>query len=252
MFGKHCKRGEDKECFFKALKSKKQIAIADREHELVRLAVNLVAEGGYANLTMDKLAAASPYSKGTVYNHFCSKEDVIAAFAILALKKNINLFQKALSFEGNSREKLVAFHVAYNTFFSLEPVLSNCVLVCKSPWVKEKASSERMAQMNELDDTLVASADSLVTQAVQQGALSLSQAASTDTIVFGNWALAFGANSLINSARNATCIERVQDPYTVLNVVNMLLDGMGWKPLSSEHDYRKPGVGLSRNSFQKN
>ncbi len=66
--------------------TKKQQAIADREVELVQLAKSLVQEQGFANLTMDKLTAASPYSKGTIYNHFCSKEDVILALCIHSLK----------------------------------------------------------------------------------------------------------------------------------------------------------------------
>lgn len=54
--------------------TKKQQAIADREVELIQLAKSLVQEQGFANLTMDKLTSASSYSKGTIYNHFCSKE----------------------------------------------------------------------------------------------------------------------------------------------------------------------------------
>ncbi len=67
--------------------TKKQQAIADREVELVQLAKTIVEEQGFTNLTMDRLTALSAYSKGTIYNHFCSKEDVIIALCIDGIKK---------------------------------------------------------------------------------------------------------------------------------------------------------------------
>lgn len=67
--------------------TKKQQAIANREMELIELAQELVKEQGFANFTMDKLTSRSPYSKGTIYNHFCSKEDVVLALCIHSLKK---------------------------------------------------------------------------------------------------------------------------------------------------------------------
>lgn len=87
MFNFGCKKSDErKECAFSSIKTKKQQAIADREVELILLAKGIVQKEGFANLTMDKLTAASSYSKGTIYNHFCSKEDVVLALCIHSLK----------------------------------------------------------------------------------------------------------------------------------------------------------------------
>ena len=239
MFGFGCKG--DKQSIFgcKAVLSKKQQSIADREVELMLLAKDLVREQGFGNLTMDRLTAASSYSKGTIYNHFCSKEDVVLALCIHSLKSEALLFARSGEFEGNSREKIVALHVAYRVYARMEPVLSTCAIMAKSPWVLEKASSARVAEMNQLEEIVIEQADLLVNQAVEAGDLKFSSGLGSDAIVFANWSIAFGSNALSQNASNSHCIKRLQDPYSVLHNANMLLDGLNWQPLSSDWDYRK-------------
>lgn len=141
--------------------TKKQQAIEDREYELLVIAKALVVKEGFASLTMDKIAAASPYSKGTIYNHFSSKEDVISALGSQALLHEISLFLRAQSYQGSSREKVVAMHVAYHLFARIEPILSMCVLTSRTPWVIEKTSPERLAYINGLEEELVAITDAI-------------------------------------------------------------------------------------------
>ncbi len=81
MFNFGCKKNDKQEgCRVASGLTKKQQAIADREVELVQLAKSLVQEQGFANLTMDKLTAASSYSKGTIYNHFVAKKTLSLPF----------------------------------------------------------------------------------------------------------------------------------------------------------------------------
>ncbi|ROV60698.1 TetR/AcrR family transcriptional regulator [Vibrio ponticus] len=248
MFGFRC---EKKEQSAKLGLSKKQQAIADREVELVLLAKSLVQEQGFSNLTMDKLTALSAYSKGTIYNHFCSKEDVIIALCIHTLKAEAMLFARAQQFAGNSREQVVAMHVSYRIFARMEPVLSTCAIMAKSPWVLEKASPERVKQMNDLEEQVISYADGLVQNAVKAGDLRFTAGIGSDSIVFANWSIAFGSNALAQNASQSHCISRLQDPFTVLNNANMLLDGLNWKPLSSEWDYRKTWQRVEQELFKE-
>lgn len=219
--------------------TKKQQAILDRETELLDLAKMLVEQGGYANLTMDKLAAASPYSKGTIYNHFNSKEDVIVALCIKVITDEIALFKRIQTFEGGTREKVVAIQAATHIHTRMDPTFATTMLMAKTTWVSEKASKQRMDKLNQLEELIVDLADELITSAIEAKDLSLANAHSVDTIVFATWAMAFGSNALIVNATNSRCIERIKDRYSVLYNVNMLLDGLGWVPLSQEFDYRK-------------
>lgn len=232
-----CKNGKSEGCILGL--TKKQQAIADREIELILLAKSLVQEQGFGNLTMDKLTAMSPYSKGTIYNHFCSKEDVIIALCIHSLRTESLLFARSAEFEGSSRERVIAMHVSYRIYARMEPVLSTCAIMAKSPWVLEKASPERVKELNELEEQLIDYADDLINRAVESGDLKFSPGIGSDSIVFANWSIAFGSNALAQNASNSRCIKRIQDPFSVLHNANMLLDGLDWKPLSTEWDYRK-------------
>ncbi|WP_159738802.1 TetR/AcrR family transcriptional regulator [Vibrio atypicus] len=252
MFGFGCKKSDKSEragCSFG--RTKKQQAIADREVELTLLAKSLVQEQGWSNLSMDKLTSASAYSKGTIYNHFSSKEDVILALCIHSLKSEAILFARAAEFEGSTREKIVAMHVGYRIYARMEPVLSTCAIMAKSPWVLEKASPERVKELNQLEETVIGSADQLVNFAVEQGDLKFSPGIGSDAIVFANWSIAFGSNALTQNASNSHCIHRLQDPFSVLHNANMLLDGLNWKPLSTEWDYRKTWQRVEKELFSQ-
>ncbi|MGF1698000.1 TetR/AcrR family transcriptional regulator [Vibrio kyushuensis] len=252
MFGFSCNKSDKKKsqgCSFGL--SKKQQAIADREVELTLLAKELVQEQGFGNLTMDKLTAASPYSKGTIYNHFCSKEDVILALCIHSLRTEALLFARIGEFEGNTRERVIAMHVALRIYARTEPVLSTCAIMAKSPWVLEKALPERVTELNKLEEMVIAQADELTNLAAEIGDLKFSPGVGSDAIVFANWSIAFGSNALTQNASNSHCISRLQDPFSVLHNANMLLDGLGWKPLSTEWDYRKTWRRVERELFSE-
>ncbi len=164
---------------------------------------------------------------------------MVIALCHLSLKREAALFARALAFDGNSRERILALHVGYRIYSRTEPVLSNCALMAKNPWVIEKASPERVKALNELEENVITQADKLIEYALEQGDVKFSPGIGSDAIVFANWAMAFGSNALSQNATNSRCIQRLQDPYSILHNANMLLDGINWKPLSSEWDYRK-------------
>ena len=62
--------------------TRKQREIREREQLLLRVARKMLIEQGYSGLSMDQLAEATEYSKGTVYQHFSTKEDLVTALAI--------------------------------------------------------------------------------------------------------------------------------------------------------------------------
>ncbi|MDD1795371.1 TetR/AcrR family transcriptional regulator [Enterovibrio makurazakiensis] len=219
--------------------SRKQLAMRDRENELLLIACSIVEREGFAQLNMDKLAAASSYSKGTIYNHFNSKEDLFAALAIQALSKKIPLFTSALNFEGSSREKLIAMHAGMHLFSKLSPILAMCALVSRTPAVTEKSAPERLEKLNTLEDLVVSFGDKFIELGQSSGDIILAPGITSDSIVFANWAMAFGTSSLVNNATQSSCVSRQHDTNIVLQNLNFLLDGMRWMPLSCDFDYQK-------------
>ncbi len=240
---------EQRSCPLQQRFSKKQQAIADREQELLQIAHQLVAAEGYANLTMDKLTSASPYSKGTIYNHFSSKEDVITALCNAALRHEISLFKKAALFQGSSREKALALHQAYLLSAKMQPIMFNCVLTAKSPWVQEKSSAVRLTAQQELEKEISHMVDLLLQQAIEANELQPKAGATVDLMAFANWAVSFGGIALLSNASETYSIERLRGSHPFLYNLNCMLDGMNWLPLSTEWDYCQSWLRIEKEIF---
>lgn len=224
-------------CIFKRFATKREETIYNREIELLDIAEELVADNGFANFTMDKLTAACSYSKGTVYNHFNSKEDLIVALCIRCLTSEIALFEQALCFEGNLREKCLSVLYAYQKHAFEHPTLFMCVLSAKTPAVMEKASPERLEQAEELSKQITFHCDNLFNEAVKDGSLTLNKGFELTSLTFALWATAFGTNALMITAGSVESINRLTNRIPQLDNINLLLDGMGWTPLSADWDY---------------
>ncbi|MCJ8268605.1 MAG: TetR/AcrR family transcriptional regulator [Psychrosphaera sp.] len=249
-----CKNRSTKEskCIIRRVSAKRQQAIADREAELLVIAEQLVATEGFANFTMDKLTNSSSYSKGTIYNHFNSKEDLISALCIKSLQKELCLFKHAATFEGNSREKCLAILYAYQKHAFEDPTLFMCVLSAKTPAVMEKSSPERLERQEELSKEVTQFCDGLFTDALEDGSLVLKPGAELNSLVFAIWAMSFGTNALMVSAGALDTISRLDNRFAQLNNANLLLDGMGWHPLSDQWNYRDTWVRIEQQLFTDN
>ena len=75
--------------------SRKQREIRQREQLILDAAQDMLHEHGYKYLTMDRIAEKVEYSKGTIYNHFASKEDLVCSLSCRCLTNLIDLFQQA-------------------------------------------------------------------------------------------------------------------------------------------------------------
>ncbi|EWH10311.1 transcriptional regulator [Catenovulum agarivorans DS-2] len=211
--------------------------IQQREQELLQLAHQLVHEVGLNNVTMEKLVSASPYSKGTIYNHFCSKEDLFVALGVHSMGLCAELMHKAHQFSGSSRERALAVHFAYHLYGLLEPALFMCVLNCKTANVQQKASKARLAQLDKADEDIAQLCDSFFTQGIEDGSLTLEKS-QIAAVSFANWACSFGTNLLLQNAASIYAISRLGAANKVLFNVNLVFDGMGWQPLSKDYDYK--------------
>ncbi len=229
--------------------SKSEQKKVDREKELVDLAVIILNEEGFAGLSLEKLTAQSKYSKGTIYNHFSSKEDCLSALCIRAVSSILTLFNRALSFNGNSREKAVAVHYAYQLYARLEPTLFMAVLSSKAPGVREKTSIERTEVMDALEFEINNFSDAMFKNAVSDGSLQIPPHLSIETLTFSNWAMSFGTNALATSATEAKAINRLDPNTLLLQNISILLDGMNWQPLSKDWDYQKTWLRVEEEIF---
>ena len=69
----------------------KQAQMKRREEQILEVARGMLVTDGYHGLNMERIADEVQASKGTVYNHFNSKEDLMCALCIKGTRDCLRL-----------------------------------------------------------------------------------------------------------------------------------------------------------------
>jgi TetR/AcrR family fatty acid metabolism transcriptional regulator len=90
------------------LRSLKERQRQEREQLILQAADELIREKGYHDTAIDDIAARVGISKGTVYLHFASKDDLVFALMERGMRQLVTTLDDILSSPGTPREKLNA------------------------------------------------------------------------------------------------------------------------------------------------
>lgn len=219
--------------------TRKQREIAERERLVLEVARSIMVERGYLGLTMDRIAAATEYSKGTIYQHFSNKEEVLAALAIESAEIRNELFARASTFAGKPRERMAAVGLADFLFVRLHPQHFAIERICDSMSMREKIPERRIDRLEACEDGCKAVVLGLARDAIACGDLQSDDPDLPVHIVFGLWSMAYGASLLSTSpAVDLQTRMGITDPFEVtFKSYNALLDGYGWGPFTRDWDY---------------
>ncbi len=213
--------------------------IQQRQAFILDVARGMLIESGYLGLNMDRIAEATEYSKGTIYQHFSCKEEVMIALCIQNLQRQAELFERAATFQGRSRERMAAVAEAFDVFVRLYPHHFQASQIIHSVSIRDKTSEERQLQLQRYGDRLTGVMTGIIRDAMAQGDLSLPPWSSPEKLTFGLWSMAFGAYLLIAGDKPHEALG-LENPREILyGNYNALLDGMGWQPLSSAWEYEQ-------------
>lgn len=213
-------------------------ALKEREQKIIIAAISLIKSVGIENLTMDKVVSQVPFSKGTVYKHFIGKEDLLLAISNHAIHVMSDLFYRTYEYKGCSRERMLLLNFSYLIYAILYPALFQTVLCSKAPSVVGKASEQRVNDYEKLETKLITAFHGIVEDGISDNSLVLPEHMDVSQLCFANWSTAYGAISLLSdeveqcSGRNNMVVER-----ELFNHSNLLLDGMGWTPLTKDKQY---------------
>ena len=209
---------------------------AAREELILDHAQRLLLRDGFQNLNLDELAEAVEYSKGTLYLHFKTKEDIALAVVTRALKERADFFERALTFQGRSRERIRAIGFACCHFAKVYPDYYNVEMMLKSLSFWEKADEVRQHEYAMQGGRCFRVMHRLATEGLQQRDLSPGKL-SPEQIVFAIASTAVGSH-IMGRNPHALVLAGINDPLQALcQNVSVLLDGFGWKPLTDEWDY---------------
>ena len=225
-----------------------------REAAWLEVALELLLRDGYLGLTMDKLAKATGFAKGTLYLHFKNKEDLICALLRRFQMRRMELFDRVTHLDLPHRARLMAIGLAAEVFTLAYPENARIEPVLKTQSLRDKASPERLRALEEIELFCFSRVLQTVQAAVANREMSFRDDESPEQLVMALWGMHVGLNVLRETAAHLrpSDVPTTLPPMAALFPIGQrLLDGYEWKPLSHEFDYAALRQELLREHFSK-
>jgi len=219
--------------------TRKQRELLEREQLILDVAQSILHQHGYNYLTMDRIAETVEYSKGTIYNHFSSKEDLVCSLGCRSISNLIDIFERAYNYKGSTRERYSAIGIGYSIYHQLHPMDSKTIQTVKNNAVREKISELKLGEMESLEHKITKIAQSIVQEGIDSGDIDQKHQDHVSTIVFGCWSMHYGA--LLLSQSDIPLKNLGFNPVVAMlwQNSNLYLDGYQWQPLSTTTDSKE-------------
>ena len=206
----------------------------NREKFMLDKAKEMTRSEGVQSLNLPQLAKISGYSKPTIYKYFPTKEDLMVALAIESTAERISYYERAMKFEGRAREIIMAFHslnfgILHDEFHDWLSILIDKVQTVATP--------HRQKMLNRNNERILEIHADIVRKAIQDGDLVLTQGMDEYRLVFTLTATTIGGCVMTES--DSPIINKWFKKINFMHGTfgQIVLDGMGWRPLSNEWDY---------------
>ncbi len=217
--------------------SLKKQEILNREALVLKVARNILLKRGYHGLTMARIAASVGCPKGTVYKHFPCKEEIIIALATQSVEVQRALVERAGTFRGCPRERMLAVGVATQLFAELHADDSRIFQIVNGEAIFQKASEKSIWRLQRCGLRSVGVMQGIVRDAIAQGDLVLPPNHRAEDIIYNFWLLGEGGKAAPHMWLPPEELG-IDSPFaSVIKTAGKMADGYDWRPLSSECDY---------------
>ena len=215
-----------------ALSRKDQVRL-EREELILSVALSLLKESGLNGLTMQAIADRTEYSKGTIYQHFSCKEDVLAKLVIRCGQRLISLIDLALANSHGLRHKVVMVSWAFFINAELESETASLVSMVKSPEFQTKISDSQQEDLSIIDQSILSRVIGLFTQQTDIGADKVKVGA------FGWWAMKWGVQDVLMNDWEMSKLGFDDPKHYFFESLHVFLDGLGVQRDEFSHDFEK-------------
>jgi AcrR family transcriptional regulator len=216
--------------------ARREREFAQREAAIVEAARRILQREGFEGVSMGRIADELEYARGTMYLHFVCKEEVILAVGIRAQELRLSLMDRVSSMPGNARERFVA---AGEVIRVVSPRYTRGEMLIYMDGIREKVRPEFCTRMYALEGDLFRKGAQIVQEAIESGDFTLPEGLTPQDFTYVHWANIYGAMCISNSGAQLQGLG-VDDPREVAKTFGRTyLDALGWRPLSSEFDYRE-------------
>jgi AcrR family transcriptional regulator len=217
-----------------------------RETFMLDHARKITASEGVHALTLPRLAEETGYSKPTVYKYFPAKEDLLVAIAAQSSAIRASYYGRAVTFQGRPREKLYGLNAL--NFGFLHPYFRE-MLDFHINRLSRQAGPARQKELFENENRVVEIVAGVVREAIEIGDLKLPEKVDEYQVIFTLSSTTFGGYVMRES--DSPVMKKWFDRIRFRDGVfgEIVLDGLGWKPLSTEWNYKETRKRFFREVF---
>jgi len=206
--------------------------VAERDKALVQVALDMVERDGFHNLTLAKLAEAAGYSKGTIYNHFTCREDLLIEMSAESARRQLRYYQAVADLAWGGVPALYALMLAYMRHAEVAPVLFESSLAARTDAVCAAASEVRLKRRELVEAQMAQVVGSVVERAVVEGPFEnphLTPAVAVDAL--RSYILGYSAMHLLSRRFLWAAEESLRDRLQALAAT---VHGLGWPLLEAD------------------
>jgi AcrR family transcriptional regulator len=232
-----------------AVSERKKREYAQREDLIINTARRLLLDVGYLDLNMDRIAEVTEYSKGTIYQHFSCKEEILVAMLVESAEKSGKFLLRGSNLQGKPRERMVAMAVGYDLFVGLNPDHFKARLLVQNESIMRKASPTLQRKLEGCNQHNMHIVSGVLRDGVTEGHVQLKEGITPEEVAFGLWTGALGAYVLMSSEVNLNALGVTDPKKAVWDNMHALLDGFGWRPLSTELNYEETRARIFKEVF---
>jgi AcrR family transcriptional regulator len=221
-----------------AKKTNKKREIEQREEDLLNTAGQILLKEGFGALSMERLADELKTAKGTIYNHYPNREELLLAMAVMAINKRQAMFDAASMSSLSSRERMLAVGVAceiyrrdYVLHFLVESIVRHAAI-----W--DRCTDEKRDVMRMLERRCMTLVSGIVRSAIAAGDLELTGGMNPEELTLSLWALTYGSYVIDMTSPSLSEIG-IESTYRSVRMAGVsLLNGYNWQPFwpASEHN----------------
>lgn len=228
--------------------STRQRQVRARDAVVLEKARELLLTEGYFGMTMDAIAEASNFPKGTIYQRFTCKEDVLLALASQCIEKRLDMVRRGGSYPGRPRARMAAVGEAVALFVRLYPDDSRIIHNAGGP-IREKGSPERVEALTRLERGTFRFVNGIVSDAVAQGDLDLVNGLTVEHVTFAVSALVEGSYAMMENGIPQNALGIAYPVQEMSRAYDRLADAFGWRPLFAEWDWEEVVAQIRRTIF---
>lgn len=209
--------------------TRKQREIADRHALFLDIGRKLIHAEGFHQLTMERVAELAEYSKGTVYQHFSCKEEILIQLCISCMSGLLKLLKRAATFKGTNRERIIAVFTAHHVWLQLCPEDLPMMHNLHTDGVIDKVTPTSAVRHDELEQGILGTVSTIVQDAIDAGEIGCTDLNAIE-VVYGLWSTHYGGQLLASFDLPLEELG-VRDTHTVMGRIALaILDGLDWQP----------------------